>query len=53
MCLIVIGCMQDTSVYARTQPLGQARDDRVSCIQCKWIIEARKIAVGVIPFKAI
>ena len=30
---LVINCMQDTFACARTEPLCQARDDRVSCIQ--------------------
>ena len=29
----IIPCMQDTFARARTRPLGQARDERVSCIQ--------------------
>ena len=32
-------CMQDTFARARTRPRPSARDDRVSCIQQKGVIE--------------
>ena len=31
--------MQDTFARARTQPPGQARDDRASCIQAKHVLD--------------